>query len=60
MFIGMEEGGGNSLVEINNRLNTWVLRGERELEDLAQYHTEIGLILILYKAALNKASRIKS
>ncbi len=38
-FIGMEEGSRNSLLEINNRLNTWVLRGECELEDLAQYYS---------------------
>ncbi len=42
-FIGMEEGGGNSFSEIDNRLNAWTLRGKHELEDLAQYHAEIGL-----------------
>ena len=42
-FIGMEEGGGNSFLEIDNRLNAWTLRGKHELEDLAQYHAEIGL-----------------
>ena len=42
-FIGMEEGGGNSFSEIDNRLNAWTLRGKHELEDLAQYHADIGL-----------------
>jgi hypothetical protein len=37
-FIGMEEGGGNSLEEINRRLNVWELGGRRELEDAAEFH----------------------
>lgn len=42
-FIGMEEGGGNSFSEINKRLNAWRRRGRNALEDIAQYHAEIGL-----------------
>lgn len=42
-FIGMEEGGGNSFSEVNRRLNVWSIRGKHALEDLAQYHAEIGL-----------------
>jgi hypothetical protein len=41
-FIGMEEGGGNSFSEINNRLTTWENRGKKELEDVADYHKDIG------------------
>jgi len=42
-FVGMEEGGGNSFLELENRLNAWIRRGKHELEDLAQYHANIGL-----------------
>jgi hypothetical protein len=42
-FVGMEEGGGNCFSEINTRLNAWANRGKNELEDLAQYHTDIGV-----------------
>lgn len=42
-FIGMEEGGGNSFAEITKRLTTWAKRGKRELEDVAEYHTEVGI-----------------
>ena len=41
-FIGMEEGGGNSLKEIETRIGTWKNRGKRALEDCAEYHHEIG------------------
>jgi hypothetical protein len=43
-FIGMEEGGGNSFLEINKRLNAWRRSGRHALEDVVQYHTEIGLM----------------
>lgn len=43
-FIGMEEGGGNSFSEINTRLAVWANRGRNELEDLAEYHKDIGLM----------------
>ncbi len=42
-FIGMEEGGGNSFPEVAKRLDAWALRGRRELEDVAEYHTAIGM-----------------
>ncbi len=42
-FIGMEEGGGNSFAEIAKRLNAWAKRGKRELEDVAEYHAEVGI-----------------
>ena len=41
-FIGMEEGGGNSFAGIAQRLNDWDRRGRKELEDIADYHAEIG------------------
>lgn len=42
-FIGMEEGGGNSIDEINSRLHAWKKRGCREVEDVAAYHREFGI-----------------
>jgi len=42
-FVGMEEGGGNSLEEIKKRLLVWAKRGKRELEDVADYHIQLGL-----------------
>ncbi|MCZ4367540.1 hypothetical protein [Sulfitobacter dubius] len=41
-FVGMEEGGGNNLEDIQTRINTWAERGERILEDCAEYHHAIG------------------
>jgi hypothetical protein len=43
-FIGMEEGGGNSFSEINTRLTAWANRGKSELEDVAEYHNDIGVM----------------
>jgi hypothetical protein len=42
-FLGMEEGGGNSVNEINQRFSVWDLRGGAELEDIVEYHTAIGI-----------------
>ena len=42
-FIGMEEGGGNSFSEINTRLSAWANRGKKELEDVEEYHNDIGV-----------------
>lgn len=42
-FIGMEEGGGNSLEEISLRLNTWRERGMRVTEDLVDYHLKLEI-----------------
>ena len=41
-FIGMEEGGGNSIEEVQIRIGTWAERGGRILEDCAEYHHAIG------------------
>lgn len=42
-FIGMEEGGGNEAEQIATRLNVWNHRGQRELEDLHDYHEATGI-----------------
>jgi len=42
-FIGMEEGGGASLAEVETRIGTWQARGANELEDLAEFHRAIGV-----------------
>lgn len=42
-FIGIEEGGGNDIGEVEKRLNVWKDRGSKELEDLFEYHMEIGI-----------------
>lgn len=41
-FIGMEEGGGNSLQEIQERLDAWNRRGRQKVQDLARFHIEFG------------------
>lgn len=41
-FIGMEEGGGENIQEIQTRIGVWAKRGRRTLEDCAEYHNEIG------------------
>lgn len=41
-FIGMEEGGGDSLKDIETRIGTWANRGKCVLEDCAEYHHAIG------------------
>ncbi len=41
-FVGMEEGGGNSIGEISNRINSWDKRGRRNLEDVYEYHKDIN------------------
>ena len=41
-FIGMEEGGGDSLQDVYTRIGTWVNRGKHALEDCAEYHHAIG------------------
>jgi hypothetical protein len=42
-FIGMEEGGCASLDEFNRRVDAWVQRGCKELEDARSYHEAIGV-----------------
>jgi hypothetical protein len=41
-FVGMEEGGGNSLEDIKLRIEMWEARGCRTIEDCAEYHNAIG------------------
>lgn len=42
-FVGMEEGGGDSFEDIERRLQTWRKRGGLELDDVAEYHKEMGI-----------------
>jgi hypothetical protein len=42
-FIGMEEGGGNSLKEIRARLIAWEQLGKPELADLRDFHLLLGM-----------------
>lgn len=42
-FVGMEEGGGNSIEDVQNRIGKWAERGGSELEDCAEYHHAIGV-----------------
>ncbi len=35
-FIGMEEGGGADVAELQRRVDAWRTRGSRTLEDLAE------------------------
>jgi hypothetical protein len=42
-FIGIEEGGGGSIPEIERRVSCWLNRGGHELEDLVEYHSAIGV-----------------
>ncbi|MEH2255369.1 hypothetical protein [Nostoc sp.] len=41
-FVGMEEA-GEDFNGINSRINIWSNRGEKELDDVAEYHIDIGL-----------------
>lgn len=41
-FVGMEEGGGNDLESVTERLNAWHELGEIELVDLLQFHLLIN------------------
>ncbi len=40
-FVGMEEGGGRGVSELQRRVEAWAKRGRRNLEDLAEYHHAI-------------------
>ena len=42
-FVGMEEGGGKSLNEVEARLVKWDERGRREFEDLFEFHEAVGM-----------------
>ncbi len=41
-FIGMEEGGGGSVEDIQSRLRVWDDRNRKQVEDLAEYHVALG------------------
>lgn len=41
-FVGMEEGGGNTLERVEKRLNTWQKLGGNELVDLYDFHIGIN------------------
>jgi hypothetical protein len=41
-FIGMEEAGGGNFENINFRINTWEKRGKNEIDDVAEYHEDMG------------------
>ena len=41
-FVGMEEGGGNDLLQVTNRLNAWIELGKTELVDINQFHVKIN------------------
>ncbi len=40
-FVGMEEGGIESVTEMHSRLHVWQQRGRKSLEDLIDYHRAI-------------------
>ena len=42
-FVGIEEHGGELQKDIAQRLNAWDRRGRSELEDVVDYHREIGI-----------------
>ena len=42
-MIGLEEGGGNTVEEIERRLAIWEESGQNQLEDLKHYHDKIGV-----------------
>ena len=41
-FIGMEEGGGRDVDELQRRLSAWDARGRQPLEDLSAFHRAFG------------------
>lgn len=44
-FIGLEEGGGTSIDEIQHRLETWDALGRPSLADLDEFHRRAGITL---------------
>jgi hypothetical protein len=42
-FVGMEEGGGNSFHEVDQRFEIWDSLGRGELLDVAQFHLKLGM-----------------
>lgn len=55
-FVGMEEGGGNSIENIKLRIESWETRGCHAIEDCAEYHKAIGEGH-LFKTPLGSAQR---
>ena len=53
-FVGMEEGGGNTLKDIQHRLTVWEQRGKHELEDVAEYHLALG-----YKKYFTRPTKVQ-
>ena len=41
-FIGMEEAGDGSFKDTDQRINLWGKREQREIDDIAEYHIEMG------------------
>ena len=41
-FVGIEEGGGNEIENIQSRLNSWVKLGKTELLDCYEHHCNMG------------------
>jgi hypothetical protein len=41
-FVGMEEGGGRDIGELQRRVDVWKTRGGRTLEDLGEFHHAVG------------------
>ncbi len=48
-FIGLEEGGGNSLEEIELRISVWEELGRPQVADLLDYHKKIGILKFFEK-----------
>ncbi len=46
-FVGMEEGGGNSIEEIAARFGAWERRGRRDFEDMKAFCRETGHAALL-------------
>ncbi len=42
-FVGMEEGGGDSFTNVQDRIISWHERGEHETEDLMAFHNSIHM-----------------
>ncbi len=57
-FIGMEEAGGETFENINRRIDTWVKRGEQEIEDVKEYHEDMGVSVKGNQNTWNKLIRI--
>lgn len=51
-FVGMGEGGGGLVAQINARLEAWRLRGHREVEDLRSFHEAFGMVKFFQSPAV--------